>query len=322
MTRPTSATPIADFDIRLLRVFKTIVEEGGLKAATAALDVSLPTISKQLSDLEARLGARLCERGSRRFELTPEGHVLYKAAVDLFVGIGQFEFEIDQMKIGKKGELRLAVIDNVISDDNCPLIGALTHMQKNDVHIRLSVLDPDTILSKISEGRLDAGIVPVYRKWAGLEYRVLYSEQMSLYCGQSHPLFHRHDDVCERELIDHDFVEHGYVDVNEIDDFAPVGKAGATAWQVEAVAILLMTGRYLGYLPDHYAEPLIRKGKIRRLLKDSGGYRTNVALVHRVAARPSRPLKMLFSALDEALTSAKTLVAGERAINSEMSFKL
>src|SRR5262249_41536293 len=70
---PTGMVPVTDFDLRLLRVFKTIVEEGGLKPAQAALEIGLPTISKYLSDLEARFGVRLCRRGSQRFELTREG---------------------------------------------------------------------------------------------------------------------------------------------------------------------------------------------------------------------------------------------------------
>ena len=39
----------------------------------------------------------------------------------------------------------------------------------------------------------------------------------------------------------------------------------ASASQVEAVAILVLTGRFLGFLPEHYAAPLVREGRLRVL---------------------------------------------------------
>lgn len=303
MSTPTGTTPVTDFDLRLLRVFKTIVEEGGLKAAQAALDVSLPTISKQLSDLEARFGARLCQRGPRQFELTPQGDIIYKAAAELFSGIEQFQREADQVRGGQRGELRIGVIDNTISDPNCPLVAALQSLQSADLHLRLAVLDPDSVQQRVIEGRLDVGLVPLYRKWPGLEYRTLYAERMYLYCGRMHPLFAHGDEPDERELARHAFVEHGYVDGRELEGFAAPAKTGATAWQVEAVAILLMTGRFLGYLPQHYAAPFERQGKLRRLLGATSGYQSSVAAVFKAGAQQSRPVKRLLSALSEACSA-------------------
>lgn len=303
MSTPTGTTPVTDFDLRLLRVFKTIVEEGGLKPAQAALDVSLPTISKQLSDLEARFGARLCQRGSRQFELTPQGEIIYKAAVELFAGIEQFRREADQVRGGQRGELRIGVMDNTISDPLCPLVPALQSLQGADLHLRLAVLDPDSVQQRVADGRLDIGLVPLYKKWPGLEYRTLYAERTYLYCGSLHPLFACGDEPDERELANHAFVEHGYVDGQELEGFAIPAKTGATAWQVEAVAILLMTGRFLGYLPRHYAAPLERKGQLRQLLGAKSGYQSSVAAVFKTSALQSRPLRRLLSALQDACSA-------------------
>ncbi len=300
LSTPTGITPVTDFDLRLLRVFKTIVEEGGLKAAQAALDVSLPTISKQLADLEARFGVRLCQRGARQFELTSSGQIIYKASVELFNGIERFQREADQVRRGQRGELRIGIMDNTISDASCPLVGALQSLQSADLHLRLAVLDPDSVQQRVADGRLDVGLVPLYKKWPGLEYTTLYAERMYLYCGQGHPLFARTDEPDERELASHAFVEHGYVDGGELEGFAAPAKTGATAWQVEAVAILLMTGGFLGYLPRHYAAPLEREGKLRQLLGARSGYQSSVAAVFKAHAQQSRPVRRLLAALEEA----------------------
>lgn len=299
MSTPTGSTPVTDFDLKLLRVFRTIVEEGGLKPAHLALDVSLPTISKQLSDLEARFGVRLCERGRRQFRLTPQGEIIYKAAGELFDGIERFRLEADQVRRGERGELRIGIIDNTISDPNCPLIGALQRLQSADLHLRLAVLDPDGIQQRVADGRLDVGLVPLYRRWPALEYQTLYAERMLLFCGRGHPLFDAESEPDERELSHFAFVEHGYVDGQELEGFAAPARTGATAWQVEAVAILLLTGSYLGYLPRHYAAPLEREGKLRRLLGARSGYSSAVAAVFKAGAQQSRPLKRLLTALHD-----------------------
>lgn len=305
LSTPTGATPVTDFDLKLLRVFKAIVEEGGLKAAQAALDVSLPTISKQLSDLETRFGVRLCQRGARQFELTAPGEIIYKATVELFAGIERFQHETGQVRRGQRGELRIGVMDNTISDPSCPLVAALQGLQGSDLHLRLAVLDPDSVQQRVADGRLDVGLVPLYKRWPGLEYRTLYAERMHLYCGAKHALFARETEPDELELATHAFVEHGYVDGESLAGFSAPAKTGATAWQVEAVAILVMTGGFLGYLPRHYAMPLERQGRLRRLLGARSGYQSSVAAVFKAGQQQSRPLKRLLTALENACSNGR-----------------
>lgn len=311
MGTPTGSVPVTDFDLRLLRVFKAIVEEGGLKPAHVALDVSLPSISKQLADLEARFGVRLCDRGPRQFKLTPQGEIIYKALGELFDGIDQFQREVDQVRRGRGGELRIGVIDNTISDPNCPVIAALRNMEGTELHVRLAVLDPDGIQQRVVDGRLDVGLVPLYKKWPALEYQTLYAERMFLYCGRGHPLFDIEAEPEERDLARFAFVEHGYVDGQDLEGFAAPAKTGATAWQVEAVAILLMTGSYLGYLPRHYAAPLETDGKLRQLLGARSGYSSAVAAVFKAGAQQSRPLKRFLGALHDGCSVALPVLSGD-----------
>ena len=61
---------LSDLDLRLIRVFLSVLDAGGISAAQTALNVSQSTISTQLATLETRLGFRLCERGRAGFRLT------------------------------------------------------------------------------------------------------------------------------------------------------------------------------------------------------------------------------------------------------------
>ena len=62
---------IYDVDLKLLRCFCAIVEEGSFTAAQATLNLSQSVLSEHLKSLEIRLGTRLCQRGQwlrRRFD--------------------------------------------------------------------------------------------------------------------------------------------------------------------------------------------------------------------------------------------------------------
>ena len=62
---------MSDYEIRLIRIFKTVVECGGFTAAETTLGISRSAISQHMNDLEGRLGFSLCQRG-RGGLLTPQ----------------------------------------------------------------------------------------------------------------------------------------------------------------------------------------------------------------------------------------------------------
>ena len=60
-------------DLHLLYVFTSVAEAQGFSAAQIELNVSQSTISRQVSDLELRLGMKLCHRGRSGFRMTEKG---------------------------------------------------------------------------------------------------------------------------------------------------------------------------------------------------------------------------------------------------------
>src|SRR3981189_3657762 len=63
--------PMDRFDA--MTVFVRVVEAGSLSAAARLVPMSLTSVSRQISDLEARLGTQLLRRTTRRLALTDEG---------------------------------------------------------------------------------------------------------------------------------------------------------------------------------------------------------------------------------------------------------
>jgi DNA-binding transcriptional LysR family regulator len=77
-----------------MEVFVRVVESGGLSAAARILKLTPSAVSKLMSRLEARLGARLLNRSTRKLQLTPEGAAFYARSVQVLADIAEAEREV------------------------------------------------------------------------------------------------------------------------------------------------------------------------------------------------------------------------------------
>ena len=97
-------------EIKDMRAFYAIVEEGNISHAAQRLDIAQPALSRQMKRLETSLGVQLFERGSRRIRLTDAGKVMY-ARVEHILGIVDGAVrEITEMGSGVAGCVRLGTI--------------------------------------------------------------------------------------------------------------------------------------------------------------------------------------------------------------------
>lgn len=70
-------------EIRTLRYFWTIAEEGTVSKAAEALHITQPTLSRQIKELEEELGTELFIRGRRQIQLTEAGMFLKSCAEEI-----------------------------------------------------------------------------------------------------------------------------------------------------------------------------------------------------------------------------------------------
>src|SRR3990167_5503840 len=85
---------LSDMDLRLLQVFKSVVDCGGMTAAELELNIGTSTVSRHVKDLEPRLGLVLCRRGRAGFALTPEGQRVYEETLRLLASVEGFRNSI------------------------------------------------------------------------------------------------------------------------------------------------------------------------------------------------------------------------------------
>ncbi|WP_460319760.1 LysR family transcriptional regulator [Paenibacillus sp. YSY-4.3] len=96
-------------DIRQLRYFIAIVEEGSISAAARRLHISQPPLSQQLRGMEEELGAILVERNGKYMEVTEAGKTLYTYALQMNQLMQEAELEVKEVGNGVNGSLTIGV---------------------------------------------------------------------------------------------------------------------------------------------------------------------------------------------------------------------
>ncbi len=95
-------------DLRRLRTFVTVVEQGSISAAALRLRIAQPALSRQIHDLEQELGLKLFDRVGRRIFLTGEGEQLLGDCRSLLTYAGALGERARVLSTGETGMLRVA----------------------------------------------------------------------------------------------------------------------------------------------------------------------------------------------------------------------
>lgn len=270
---------VQDADLRLLRIFVTIVRCGSFSAAQSVLNIGQSAISEHMNRLETRLGVRLCERGRGGFRLTEPGEKAYEAAQRLLTSVENFRHEASSLSGELQGELKLGLIDNTITDPQFPLVEAIRHFYReaSSVRLNIEISSPHELEQKVLDGRLHAAISPFPVQIQGISYEALFDERHQLYCGRGHPLYDKQD-ISTEDIQQSRLVAHGYEHAADLKTLK-ANKAAAVIDNVEAEAFLILSGHYIGLLPAHYAARWEQTGEMKVLLPEQFHYNSGFFLI-------------------------------------------
>ncbi len=149
-------------ELRQLRYFTAIVEEGSLSRAAARLHVSQPPLSTHLKALEQEIGATLLERGNRGVTPTAAGAVFYEEVAAVLARLEQAREKALQVHRGDVGVLSVGFVS--IADYS--ILPPTLKQFRNDyplVEVQLHELTTDAQIRELRAGRLDLaiGLAPV-----------------------------------------------------------------------------------------------------------------------------------------------------------------
>jgi LysR family transcriptional regulator, transcriptional activator for bauABCD operon len=258
---------LSNSDLTSLTVFRAVAEHRGFLGAQVALGLSQSAVSFHMKALEDRIGFRLCRRGRSGFELTDRGTIVHEQSKVLFLGLGSFENIVAGLKNSLTGTLRLGLADNTVTDPDMPIhrIIASLHRRAPEVTVKIEIKPPELLISELGNGSIDVAIVPEMQAYPGLRFTFLREEPQSLYCGSSHPLFDLPaSKINPKTVRPHPFVIRPYAKGFELQHL-PEAVARSAVSSMEAQAMLVLSGLYLSYLPEHYAKAWVATGEMKSL---------------------------------------------------------
>ncbi|MDW3225202.1 MAG: LysR family transcriptional regulator [Paracoccaceae bacterium] len=292
---------LSDVDIRLVRIFIIVTECRGFAASEFELNIGRSTISKHISDLELRIGLKLCNRGPSGFSLTPEGEQVLVAARKLLSSIDGFQSEIDNIHTTLTGTLRLGLFDQSSTNPNANIHKAIQKYDQiaPEVDLEVALDPPSTLEARVIDGSLHAAIVPIHRHSTLLNYIPLYCERMTLYCGEGHSLFDVASNLplADLNLADHKYAGYAFNSPNMMAGQNLGITRAARVQEEEALSLLIQSGRYIGFLADHVAETFIRKGIVRPIAPGETSYTSTFAAITRKKPEADRKTLEFISCL-------------------------
>ncbi|WP_299850957.1 LysR family transcriptional regulator [uncultured Roseovarius sp.] len=288
---------VQDKDIKLFRVFYELARAGGFQQAQVSLNISQSSLSTSVSQLETRVGMRLCNRGHAGFSLTDDGQSLFMEISVLFKAMENFSTNLATKKAEISGKLAIGILENSVTHPDQRIIQSLAELQDIAPDVELSVYTAGALEleTRVLDGRLHGAIGLFPHRIDSLEYQPLFDEEHRLYCSVENPLSEGTWSI--KDLSRHRYVSRDYVD--EIEGLEPPDafKSGASSRHMEGLILLLRTHKYFGYLPDHAARPWIDRALLAEVDAPNTIRTGKFLLTMRREKHRSRPLLALVDLL-------------------------
>jgi DNA-binding transcriptional LysR family regulator len=252
-----------------LRVFVRVMDRGNFSLAASDLGITPSAVSKLVSRLEDRLGARLLERSTRRLALTPEGEAFLARARRIVADIEEAEAEVARVRGAPRGKLRINSGTAFGLHQLAPSLADFLSRYP-EIDIDLSITDRLVdLIEEQSDIAVRSGHIPegpfVQRKIADLQ-RVI--------CAAPSYLAARGTPRTASELKEHDcivvagpglsrwpFKTRAGIDVVEV-------RPRVTTDDAEAAVRLAIEGAGIVRLSDVIVGDPLRSGKLTALLTD------------------------------------------------------
>ncbi len=180
-------------DIRQLQYLAALAREKHFTRAASACNVTQPTLSGRIRQLEQELGVPIVERGQRYVGLTAEGERVLKWALHILDAWSSLHQEIEQFKQGRTqlaGRLALGVIPSAL-----PMAAQLTStIQRQYPEVDIAVMSQTSIeiLRSLEEYTIDAGVTYLDNESIeGFISAPLYTERYCLFVHDESPMAKR-----------------------------------------------------------------------------------------------------------------------------------
>lgn len=150
-------------NIRQLEAFRATYLMGSVSRAGETLNISQPSVSRLISDLERSAGLKLFNRTARGLVPTAEGRALYNAVERAFVGLQEIRSAADAIRNIRSGTISLGVIP-AFAYSVFPAAAAQLHEESPDLQLAVNIRTSEAVIQEIETGRADVGLISPIRE--------------------------------------------------------------------------------------------------------------------------------------------------------------
>ncbi|SEF41237.1 LysR family transcriptional regulator [Vibrio hangzhouensis] len=188
------------FDWNRTRAFLVVAEEGTISAAAASLNLSQPTISRQIAELEKELGVSLFKRSIHRISLTPHGAELLEVVREMGRAAGKFSKLASVKSTSMEGKVIISACEMSAIYRLPAIIAKLREVEPEIVVEVIVASDPNVIQQEVDIAI--CSIKPSYPNYiarkVGVETRGLFGSKEYL---QHNDADHADIDVQSMQII-------------------------------------------------------------------------------------------------------------------------
>jgi len=270
-----------------MTVFVTAVDAGNFSAAARVLGLTPSAVSKQISRLESRLGARLLNRSTRRTSLTDVGRDFYERSRLILAEIDEAERAVGHASDEPRGTLRVTASISFVQRQIVPLVPEFVARFPD---VRVDMVVSDRVIDMVDEG-IDVAVRVSAPADSALIARQLVPDRRVV-CAAPEYLAAHGTPTTPEELVAHNALIYSTV---YSDTWRFGGSSGPTAVRVssnfaansgEAIRDLALQGAGIARLATFLVGPDIKAGRLIELLPDWHDPQQNI--IH--AVYPSRRL--------------------------------
>ena len=230
-------SPTNSIEIRHLRYFLSVAEQGSFTRAATVLHMAQPTLSTQIRQLERRVGGELFVRGQRNVQLTDAGRALLDFAYTAVGAVNRGLAAAQAAGSGASTTLR-AVVGSTV--DVAPLLREVDRLRRCDPRIRLDLRRADSPERRVADGEADVALLRAPVTDSALWQGVVSIDWLVAVFAADHPLAGK-----SRPTVT-DLIIHGAVELSE----GATGLGRATGSPEELLADVVNSG-CIGILPMH-----------------------------------------------------------------------
>jgi DNA-binding transcriptional LysR family regulator len=174
-------------ELRQLRYFTVVAEEGNITRAAARLHIAQPPLGRQLTQLEEEVGVSLLDRKTRPITLTPAGRTFLSHAQEVLAKIQELDAAVRQTRDAARAVLRIGFDPTMLYGVFPEIMRGLRAVESVVDARVLEVAEPDQrarLLDDEADICFGRAVIPDAR----LDSRVLRHEALSLAMPRDHAL--------------------------------------------------------------------------------------------------------------------------------------